>query len=112
MALAAALATYLALACIALAAALATYLALACMALAVALATYLALACMALAAALATYLALACMALAAALATYRNPSRSDSFLKSERIQSVFQALASVHPSSADELPETAVKAWK
>ena len=42
----------------------------------------------------------------------RNPSRGDSFLKNEEIQSVFhKALLSVQPSSAEVLPETVIKAW-
>ena len=37
----------------------------------------------------------------------------DLLLMSERIQSIFQlALVSVQSSSAKELPETAIKAWK
>ena len=43
------------------------------------------------------------------IVTDGNPSWSDSFLKSEGIQSVFcNALVSVQPSSAEELTETAV----
>ena len=42
-----------------------------------------------------------------------NPSRSNSFLKINWIQSVFQkALVSVQPYSAEEIPRTALKAWK
>ena len=45
--------------------------------------------------------------------TEGNPSRSDSLHKREGVQSVFhEALVSVQPFPAEDLTETAVKAWK